>query len=249
MCFNIDADDFLPAFQKWDDHPARKHFDVIKDLGAGSFSRVVLARHRNTGRLAALKVVFMEGPNVDDETRRMLVKEGEFLSSLSHPNLVRCSDVIISPTAHVFVLEYLRGCSILDGLHRMHDTYSEQDAAGIFKQLAEVMTYLHQEGIIHRDVKPENLQYADPPENVILESFRNRRKDKKNKIESNGKDDGGRNVPLVKLIDLGMAIRYDPADPDRGALGEWSIGKRIVFSIVNSSAVNATYPHSCNCIM
>jgi hypothetical protein len=222
MCFTIDADDQLPPHQRWDDHPAHKYFEVIKDLGAGAFSQVVLARHRESGRLTALKVVFMEGPEMDDGTRCMLVKEGEFLRELSHPNLVKCSDVIESPRAHVFVLEYLRGCNVLDGLRRLHHTYTERDAAVIFIQLASVVAYMHQAGVIHRDIKPENLQYRDSPEEVGLRDksrkHQHRHDDKSRTVTSivEGIPEG---APVMKLIDLGMAIRYDPKSPDHGALG------------------------------
>lgn len=214
MCFRIDADDLLPDYQRWDCHPIRRHFEILKELGSGSFSQVVLARHIETGKLAALKVVFMEGPNVDDETRVMLIKEGEILRSLTHPNLVKCSDVVVSSTAHVFVLEYLRGCSVLDGLHRLHHTYREQDAAAIFKQLAEVVAYLHDEGVIHRDIKPENLQFVQLPETIgLLPERRHRKQTKKGNLSVLAE------AAKVKLIDLGMAIYYDPHNTDKGALG------------------------------
>lgn len=67
------ADDFDAGWQRWDDHPARKQWDVVKDLGAGALSQVVLARHKTSGEMAALKVVFLESPAVVDDPEHLAI--------------------------------------------------------------------------------------------------------------------------------------------------------------------------------
>jgi len=215
-CCSISADDFIPEYQKWDDHPARKEWELIKDLGAGSFSQVVLARNRTTGHVAALKVVFLGSPDMDNETRTMLSQEGEILAELHHPHLVSCSEVIRSPRALVFVLEYLAGCNVLDGLLRRSNKYTERDAAEIFVQLASAVAYLHSQGIIHRDIKPENLVYAAMPQwtsDAKISSLLTLN------LKDKDRNNGNQDHPVVKLVDLGMAWRMHPNEVDRGCLG------------------------------
>ena len=202
----LSADDFVPAYQRWEDHPARKEWEPLQDLGSGAFSQVVLARNMNTGALAALKVVFLDNPNLDPETELMLAQEGELLLHLSHPNLVACSQVIRSQRAHVLVLEFLRGCNVLDGIHRLSVKYTERDAWGIFHQLASAVAYLHSRGIIHRDIKPENLVYAEELS--------------KNPIGHDKEVDvNDYPHPVVKLVDLGMALRCRSGTEEHGVLG------------------------------
>lgn len=209
-CFDfctLSADDFVPAYQKWEDHPIRKEWEPLQDLGSGAFSQVVLARNRLTGAFAALKVVFLDNPNLDPETEMMLAQEGDLLLHLSHPSLVACSQVVRSPRAHVLVLEFLRGCNVLDGLHRLSEKYTERDAWGIFHQLAAAVAYLHSRGIIHRDIKPENLVYAEELSKVLP-------KGKENLIDTTDYPQ-----PTVKLVDLGMAWRIRPDAQEHGVLG------------------------------
>jgi len=184
----------------------------LEDLGSGAFSQVVLARHRSTGALAALKVVFLNNPELDVETKIMLMQEGRLLEKLSHPNLVSCSGVVRSPQAHVIILELLRGCNVLDGLFRRRHKYTERDAAGIFTQIASAVAYLHYHGIIHRDIKPENIVYKEMPtwgdtENSFGPG------NAPNKV-SNSEE-----TPFVKLVDLGMAWQCRPDAVERGVLG------------------------------
>lgn len=209
-CFDfctLSADDFVPAYQQWEDHPIRKEWEPLQDLGSGAFSQVVLARNRVTRAFAALKIVFLDNPNLDPETEIMLAQEGDLLLHLSHPNLVACSQVVKSPRAHVLVLEFLRGCNVLDGLHRLSEKYTERDAWGIFQQLAAAVAYLHSRGIIHRDIKPENLVYAEKLSKVVPQG-------KDNLIDTTDYPQ-----PVVKLVDLGMAWRLRPDVQEHGVLG------------------------------
>ncbi len=205
-CCTIQADQFIPAYQRWENHPARQEWEPIKDLGSGSFSQVVLARHITNGALAALKVVFLNNPELDPETEAMLAEEGDLLMHLSHPNLVSCSQVIRSPTAHVLVLEFLRGCCVLDGLYRINETYTERDAWGVFHQLASAVAYLHSRSVIHRDIKPEQIIYAERIAKPVKGADTMAAREKQE-------------APTVKLVDLGMALRYNPNIEERGVLG------------------------------
>lgn len=179
----------------WDMHPAAKEWIEIRECGRGSFSKVVLAKHAfEDGRRAALKIVFVNDTDLDGSTAALLVAEGELLLELDHPNIVKCQQVLPSPTLVIFELEYLQGCSLLGGIYILRHTYSEKDASRIFSQVASAVSYMHAHGIVHRDIKPENI--------VFTEEIKNR----------------GR-IPPVKLIDLGLSLRLSASNRVRGCLG------------------------------
>jgi len=161
------------------------------ELGHGNFSKVVLAKHAyEKGRIAALKIVFVNDPMLDEDTKQLLVQEGKLLHDLSHPNLVKCRHVYPSGGGVlVYELEYLRGSNLLEGIYAMRNTYSEKDAARIFRQIVEAVAYLHEQGVIHRDIKPENVVFQDEMKlGMSVEQFHL--------------------SPVVKVLDLGLAWRW-----------------------------------------
>ncbi|GAB4817123.1 hypothetical protein N2152v2_004169 [Parachlorella kessleri] len=167
---------------------------------------VVLARHRETGELAALKVVFLQSPAVDPDHLKIMMREAELLPLLDHPNIVECRDVIRSPRQLVLVLEWLRGGQVIDRLHELGPQYSEQQAAELFVQVARGVAYLHEYGVLHRDIKPENVLLARVPEGA-------------GSRRGVAGQKGARDAPVVKIVDLGMAAYYDPTNLVRGPMG------------------------------
>lgn len=199
MCV-LDGGLTMQDWMIWDRHPVRRTYDIVMDLGEGAFSSVVLARHKTTKKLVALKVVYLLNPDTDDEHLAVTRREAEFLNMLDSPRIVECYDVIDDNRQLVMVLEYLRGGQLYDSLHRLGgalELYTEQAAAGIFSQMAEGVAFLHSYSIIHRDIKGENFVFTEDPAHAAAK---------------------GRS-PTIKLIDLGMSVLYDPKNPSMGALG------------------------------
>lgn len=200
-CLTITADDGVWN-RPWDSHPARDEWTELSTLGHGSFSKVVLAEHkRDKKRVAALKIVFMDDPGLSEGTKRLLVQEGEMLSEFHHPHIVSCLGKLPSREILIYELEYLEGCTVLDGIYYLRNTYSEKDAAQIIAQVVDAVAYIHDKGVIHRDIKPENVVFVDKiPEERTLKSLYD--------------------IPVVKLLDFGLAYRI-PRDGgvERGCLG------------------------------
>ncbi|KAL3139723.1 hypothetical protein ABBQ38_004029 [Trebouxia sp. C0009 RCD-2024] len=186
----------------WSDHPIRQQYDVVMDLGEGSFAQVVLGRQKdNHAKFAALKVVFLGNPELEADHLSIMRNEAEFLLKLNHSSIVECYDVIDNGKQMVLVMEYLRGGALLDDLHHIAgESYTEQQAAIIATQILEAVAHLHKHGIIHRDLKPENVMFAQ-------------------NIQTNVDTEDVQQAYNVKLIDLGMSAYFDPDVPTKGALG------------------------------
>ena len=129
-------------------------YEVLSALGSGGMAEVYRARDTRLGRDIAIKVV-TEALVADTELIRRFEQEARLAGSLNHPNLVAVYDVGLHDGAPYFVTELLQGESLRQRIGRARipvDTALDWAA-----QLAEGLAAAHARGIIHRDVKPENV--------------------------------------------------------------------------------------------
>ena len=129
-------------------------YEVLSTLGTGGMAEVYRARDTRLGRDIALKVV-NEALAADPELVRRFEQEARLAGSLNHPNLVAVYDVGLHEGAPYFVTELLKGESLRQRLSRGRlpvDTALDWGA-----QLAEGLAAAHARGIVHRDVKPDNV--------------------------------------------------------------------------------------------
>jgi serine/threonine protein kinase/WD40 repeat protein len=123
------------------------HFDVIRLLGQGAQSRVYLARDTKLGRLIALKLLRREG--------LVIAEEAQLLAQLDHPALVRLWQTGTFSGSPYLALEYIDGLTLRKVLdHRQLD---RQEALHLVHSIAGALAVAHAVGIVHRDVKPENI--------------------------------------------------------------------------------------------
>ncbi|CAL8463108.1 g2642 [Coccomyxa elongata] len=143
-----------------DTHPSHvsvsiEDFEVIKPISRGAFGRVYLARKRTTGDLFAIKVMRKR-----DLIRKNLVEnacfEKEIMSSANNPFIVRSYYSFTSKDNLYIVMEYISGgdtASLLRGMGALDESVARQYIA----ETVLALEWCHQQGIIHRDVKPDNL--------------------------------------------------------------------------------------------
>jgi eukaryotic-like serine/threonine-protein kinase len=129
-------------------------YEVLSVLGTGGMAEVYRARDTRLGREVALKVV-NEALAGDPELLRRFEQEARLAGSLNHPNLVAVHDLGLHDGAPYFITELLQGESLRQRLSR--GRIPLQAALEWGAQLARGLAAAHARGIVHRDVKPENI--------------------------------------------------------------------------------------------
>jgi eukaryotic-like serine/threonine-protein kinase len=127
---------------------------VTDFLGQGGMGQVFKAVHRVMGRQVAVKVLPLE--KVTQESRDSFLREIRMQAGLDCPYLVRAYDAGQDGRVHYLVTEYVPGADLRQ-LVRVQGKLSMRRAAQILRQAALGLHYAHQQGLVHRDVKPGNI--------------------------------------------------------------------------------------------
>lgn len=136
-------------------------FEIQRELGAGGMGKVFEARDTLLGRHVALK--FLRAGGADpDLLLRGVVREGRILAELNHPNIVHLYDAAMFGDTPYFVMELVRGHS-LRTICTAFTTLETFDALSISVQIGEGLCTAHGAGIIHNDLKPENVMLTAKP--------------------------------------------------------------------------------------
>lgn len=130
-------------------------YTLLGLIGKGSMGTVYKARHRDGGALVAVKVL---PPDLAVNAVRLKRFEQEFRAarSLCHPNIVQAIDFGRHEGMPYFVMELVEGRSLAARIAR-DGKVPEQEAVDLIAQVAEALHQANQQGIIHRDVKPDNV--------------------------------------------------------------------------------------------
>ena len=129
-------------------------YRVIKQLGEGSFGRVFLARDEKLDRLVAIKVA--KKAFKDTERLKSFFNEARILASLDHPHIVPVYDVGSSEVEGVFFIsKFIDGVSLAQKIKQ--GGCSLEDAISKVLMVSEALGHAHEKGLVHRDVKPDNI--------------------------------------------------------------------------------------------
>src|SRR5512142_1516130 len=131
------------------------HYEIERALGAGGMGSVYLARDRTLDRLVAIKLVSPE-LTTSRVIRDRFLQEARTVARLRHPNIVDVHSAGEAGGHLYFVMEYVPGESLRDRMER-EVRVDGPEALTILRDLARALAYAHERGIVHRDVKPDNI--------------------------------------------------------------------------------------------
>lgn len=131
-------------------------YEIVEIVGVGGMAVVYKGRDKVLNRLVAIKVLKQEF-NSDEEFVKKFQKESQAAASLSHPNIVNVFDVGYSDDVHYIVMELVNGNTLRDYLSNMQGFMKEEAIINIGLQIASALSQAHQNDIVHRDIKSQNI--------------------------------------------------------------------------------------------
>ncbi|XP_054289394.1 serine/threonine-protein kinase Sgk2-like [Macrosteles quadrilineatus] len=144
-------------------------FEFLHVIGKGSFGKVLLARHRCDSKYYAVKVLSKRLILRRNEAQHIMSERNVLMKNLHHPFLVGLHFSFQTKDKLFFVLDYVNGGELFFHLQRER-TFTEPRARFYAAEVASALGYLHSQGIVYRDLKPENL-LLDCTGHVVLTDF------------------------------------------------------------------------------
>jgi serine/threonine-protein kinase len=136
-------------------------YKVIRELGRGGMGEVFLAEHVALGSRVVVKLLHAELSGKSTLVDRMRL-EAQALARLNHPNIVRVTDFDRTPSGRpYFVMEYLPGHSLAEEVDSRGGVLPPVEAIDIVRQALAGLATAHSKGLVHRDIKLDNLFVAE----------------------------------------------------------------------------------------
>ena len=143
---------------QWVRDALTEQYDIERQVGHGGMAVVYLARERSLNRQVAVKV--LEPQVATEVARERFLREVDFASRLTHPNIVPIFHAGEAQDLLYYVMPYIEGHSLRTRLAR-EGRIPFDDTLQIVAEVADALHYAHSQGVIHRDIKPENILLAD----------------------------------------------------------------------------------------
>ena len=141
-------------------------FRILEQLGHGEMSVVYRAHHLTLDQEVAIKFPRLSSP-VGEKTKKYILEGARILASLHHPHLVRILDAdIYQQKIPYVVMELLRGRNL--ALLACNTPLTLRLAFSVIIPLADALSYAHQRGVIHRDIKPQNVILVEKHRPILV---------------------------------------------------------------------------------
>ncbi len=202
---------FDPQDHTWADSPTITEgvtfadYQVLEELGRGGMGVVFKARHLRMNRVVALKIIHKEHLARPNGVQRFY-REIQAAAQLNHPNIVLAYDAGQFEGTHFFAMEFVEGVD-LNHLVKRQGQLPVPVACRFVAEAALGLQHAHEQGLVHRDIKPSNLlatwrgtspSWPGAAQERVLPPL---------------------DKATIKILDFGVALLYDTADPSAAAAG------------------------------
>ena len=147
------------------------HFRVVERIAAGGMGEVYAGFDETLQRKVAIKGIRTEY-HLDEQARGRFLREARVLSQLGHPNICQIYDYIAGERSDFIVMELVDGASLKKAIRR---GMSDRLRMRVAEQVAGVLVVAHEKGVIHRDLKPDNVMLTTGDEVKVLDFGLSRR--------------------------------------------------------------------------
>ena len=135
-------------------------YEVQEIIGVGGMSVVYKAYDNVDDRIVAVKILKDEFLQNDDFVRRFK-NESKAISLLNHPNIVKVYDVSVNDQLQYIVMEYVDGMTLREYLNERGGKLTSRETVHFISQILKALEHAHANGVVHRDIKPQNIMLLD----------------------------------------------------------------------------------------
>ncbi|CAI5786152.1 NUAK family SNF1-like kinase 1 [Podarcis lilfordi] len=140
-------------------HNLKHRYELQETLGKGTYGKVKRAIERFSGRVVAIKSIRKD--KIKDEQDMVHIRrEIEIMSSLSHPHIITIYEVFENKDKIVIIMEYASKGELYDYISERR-RLNERETRHFFRQIVSAVHYCHKNGVVHRDLKLENILLDD----------------------------------------------------------------------------------------
>jgi eukaryotic-like serine/threonine-protein kinase len=140
-------------------------YTFVKELARGGMGTVYLVEDTELNRQVAVKV--LNTPDISEDLRRRMIREAQIIARLEHPGIVPVHDVGVLPDGRVFyAMKFVRGVRLDE---YAANTSSIRERLRKFQAVCDAVAFAHAHGVIHRDLKPQNIMIGSFGEVLVLD--------------------------------------------------------------------------------
>ena len=125
-------------------------------IGQGAFGKVNLGLNILTGRIVAVKSFDKNNSELTGDNMKKILYETDLMKKLNHPNITKILEMFEDEKYFMIIMEYINGGNLFSFVKKRRKL-SEKTAKFLFRQIIQGIKYIHEQNIVHRDIKLENL--------------------------------------------------------------------------------------------